>query len=133
MSGTIRNPHIQTLLVLAEADESSLQFPLPDAIFGFHAQQTCEKLLKALASANGVVYAFTHSLEKLIDLVEGAGEALPEMPYDLLKLEPFAVTFRYDIGGALDDPEKVQIRASVKMREFVIARILEIESLNSKP
>ncbi len=114
---------------MAEQDEASLQFPLPEAIFGFHAQQSCEKLLKAFASANNVMYPFTHSLEKLIDLVELAGDRLPTLSYDLLKLDPFAVTFRYDVGGSLDAADQADIKKAVQeLREFVVRRVLAIEA-----
>jgi len=80
--------------------------PLPDQIFGFHAQQSCEKFFKALIAAHGRTYPFTHSLEKLAEILEQAAERLPEMPYDLLLLEPFAVQFRYDIGDSLSEEER---------------------------
>jgi len=135
MTDKIQNPHIQTLCQLAEEDESTLQFPLPDQIFGFHAQQSCEKLFKALIAANGKAYPFTHSLEKLADLLADCHEALPDTPYDVLLLEPFAVQLRYDIGDSLPDEDKVAIRESiVTLRLHVIQRILSLEgSAVSRP
>ena len=117
------------LCALALDDESTLQFPLPDQIYGFHAQQSCEKLLKALIAAHGRTYPFTHSLEKLADMLEGCGEHLPALPYDLEKLEIFAVDLRYDIGETLSDAERTSIRDSVAvLREHVLSRILALES-----
>jgi HEPN domain-containing protein len=128
MIATIKNPHIQTLCKLAQEDESTLQFPLPDQIYGFHAQQSCEKLFKALIAANNRAYPFTHSLEKLSDILMECGESLPSMPYDPIQLEPFAVELRYDLGGTLSDEEKKEILESlVILREYVLERVLELE------
>ncbi len=129
MTEMIRNPHIQTLFTLAQEDETTLQFPLPDQIYGFHAQQACEKLLKALISANNRTYPFTHNLEKLADILTDCGETLPATSYDLLSLEPFAVLLRYDLGGHLSASDKVLIRESVAaLRQHIHARILALEA-----
>jgi HEPN domain-containing protein len=118
------------LCKLAREDESTLQFPLPDQIFGFHAQQSCEKLFKALIAANNQTYPFTHSLEKLGEILEDSQETLPDMPYDLIQLEPFAVQLRYDIGESVAEEDKVAIRESVAiLRAHVINRILTLEGL----
>jgi len=114
---------------LARDDEAALEFPLSDSIYGFHAQQSCEKLLKALVSSLGLAYPKTHSLEQLADLLIAANETLPSLPCDLLDLEPFAVEFRYDVGAVIADAEKAVIQESVAaLRKHVIARILEIEA-----
>ena len=39
---------------MAEHGESALQYPLPNEIYGFHSQQSCEKFLKALLAGHGV-------------------------------------------------------------------------------
>jgi hypothetical protein len=128
MTGKIRNPHVQTLCRLALEDEATLQFPVSDLIYGFHAQQGCEKLLKALISSHNRSYPFTHNLEKLVDLLAECHEELPATPYDLLNLEPFAVEHRYDVGGSLTADDRTAVRASVAiLREHILARILEIE------
>jgi HEPN domain-containing protein len=101
MTEMIRNAHAKMLCDKAQEDESALGFKLSDDIFGFHAQQSCEKLCKALLSSLAVIYPKTHSLEKLQDLLEESNELLPDLPYDLLDLEPFAVEFRYDVGGKI--------------------------------
>jgi HEPN domain-containing protein len=101
MTVMIRNAHANLLCTKAQEDEAALSFPLSDHIFGFHAQQSCEKLLKALLSSLAVVYPKTHSLEQLADLLAQSNELLPGLSYDLLDLEPFAVELRYDAGGSL--------------------------------
>jgi len=113
---------------LAQEDASVLPLPLPDQIFGFHAQQSCEKFFKALIAAKGLDYPLTHSLERLAAALEESSETLPNMPYDVLLLEPFAVQFRYDLGASLGDEEKVAIRESLAiLDDYVVKRILAIE------
>jgi len=51
------------LLYKASEDENVLQFDaIPDSPFGFHVQQSIEKLLKALLCQRSVNYQFTHDL-----------------------------------------------------------------------
>ncbi len=86
-------------------------------------------MCKALLSSLAVIYPKTHNLELLKDLLDEASEPLPELPYDLLDLQPFAVDFRYDVGGRIREADKVLIRESVAaLRKHVIVRILEIET-----
>jgi HEPN domain-containing protein len=116
------------LCKLAEEDESVLQFQLPDQIFGFHAQQSCEKLFKALIAANDKTYPLSHSLEKLAEILGECKETLPGMPYDVILLEPFAVQLRYDIGESLPEDDKIAIRESVAiLHAHVVSRILVLE------
>jgi HEPN domain-containing protein len=116
------------LYTLALGDESVLQYPLPDHIYGFHPQQSCEKLLKALISAHDSAFPFTHRFGELLTVLTQYGEVLPTLPYRLLLLEPFAVQHRYDLNDALSEHERRLMRESVvKLREHVVARILELE------
>src|SRR5438552_12479354 len=69
-------PNEAVLLLLRKAgeDEALLDEVLDsrrvtDAIFGFHAQQSVEKLLKAVLAHAGVHYPLTHRLGQLIDLI----------------------------------------------------------------
>lgn len=89
------------LLTKARQDEYVLeQFAQnPDAadeMFGFHAQQAAEKLLKAALAARGVVYPRTHRLGELLDLAGDRGLALPAEFDTLHQLTPFAVEYRYE-------------------------------------
>jgi HEPN domain-containing protein len=68
-----------------------------DAVWGFHAQQAVEKLLKSLLSVRGIGFPFTHRLLELADLLADGGEALPEQFDGLLDLTPYAVEFRYSL------------------------------------
>jgi hypothetical protein len=62
-------------------DESTLQYPLPDYIFGFRTQQSWEKLMKALISSHNGGYPFPHDLEDLLKILEDCGEAMPLLPF----------------------------------------------------
>jgi len=69
---------------------------VPEPIFGFHAQQAAEKLLKAALSLRGVPFRRTHQLRELMDALADGGAPLPETLSDLDRLSPFAVELRYD-------------------------------------
>jgi HEPN domain-containing protein len=72
-------------------------YPLaPDGPFGFHLQQSLEKLLKALLSQLGIEYPRTHDLESLLIMVQSAGETLPTTPIPFPQIQGFAVVHRYD-------------------------------------
>ena len=132
MTANIQSPQIKMLCMLAQDDESALQYPLPDQIFGFLAQQSCEKLLKALLGSNGVAYPLTHQLGELYKLLARCQETLPSLSYDPLQLVPFAVLLRYQYGPPLPESDRLAIRDSVaKLREHVVARILELERLSN--
>ena len=99
----------QALLRAAERDWKTVELLLqhPDAPVSsvcFHAQQYLEKAMKAVLVSNAVIFRRIHDLEQLADLLERQGIELP-LPRDQLKrLNPFAVTIRYeDIEIALTD------------------------------
>ena len=134
MTMGIRSPHVVKLFALSANDAGVLKHPLPSEIFGFHAQQSAEKLLKAWLSACQVAYPFSHELEDLLKLLEDQREFLPALPCPLLSLQPFAVTMRYDFGPPLSDEEKSQIMTSLEMlREYVLGRVLALEARNLPP
>lgn len=67
--------HARLLLELADRDLQALSHMLDtrafaDAIFGFHAQQSVEKLCKAWLTLVGVTYPRTHDLRALFRLIE---------------------------------------------------------------
>jgi HEPN domain-containing protein len=129
MIESIQNVHVQALCELASGDESTLKYPLPDYIFGFHAQQTCEKLFKALIAAHDADYPFSHSLKTLLDELETLGEAVPQFGYDFIRLEPFAVAFRYDRGGDFLSGEREAISEAIaQLLAYTIDRILALEA-----
>ena len=93
----------------------------------FHAQQAIEKALKALLTANQVVFPRTHDLLRVLDL------ALLLMPdLDLYReqfadMETYAVDVRYpDLGF---DPSREDALAALELSEEVIAKILSSLSI----
>jgi len=75
-----------------------------DTIVGFHAQQACEKSLKAVLSAAGIETPRTHDLVRLMDLASEGGRPVPADCAWIDELNPYAVQARYGLvqGGSLD-------------------------------
>ena len=89
----------------------------PDAVYGFHAQQATEKLLKAALAHAGVQYPFTHRLVELIDLAMDSGVELPSAFEELRDLTPFAVEFRYGVvppDGEEEPLDKATVRKAIR-------------------
>jgi hypothetical protein len=75
---------------------------LPDTPMGFHAQQACEKCLKAVASAAGIRFERTHDLVRLMDILAAHGIQIPTDAQWIDELNPYAVHARYglvEVGG----------------------------------
>jgi HEPN domain-containing protein len=66
------------------------------SIVGFHAQQAVEKCLKAVLFSRQVEFERIHDLIRLAVILERAGLRLPVSEQEMSRLNPFAVTFRYD-------------------------------------
>jgi HEPN domain-containing protein len=94
-----------------------------DEIFGFHAQQAAEKMLKALLLKLDSSFAQTHRIADLIDLVNRKGLAFPERLDELRNLTPFAVIFRYDsLPEENQEPvDRIQIRSLIKELKIWVA------------
>ena len=90
---------------------------IADTVIGFHAQQACEKCLKAVLSAAGVEFSRTHDLVRLMDLADAGGVDFPAQARWIDVLNPYAVAARYGLveTGRLD-----QLRALA-----TIAHLLE--------
>jgi len=67
------------------------------SVICFHAQQAVEKSLKAVLFIYQVEFERTHDLVKLAQLLLEKGVDLPVSEDQLRALNPFAVTYRYDI------------------------------------
>lgn len=61
----------------------------------FDAQQAAEKAIKAVLVGRRVAFPKTHSLERLLDLVERSSEDVPTKVRDAASLTPFAAAARY--------------------------------------
>jgi hypothetical protein len=115
-----REQHVALLLAKAAQDEyvlDSLQNDpnAPTEVYGFHAQQAAEKLLKAVLSHAGVEYPRTHQLSELLDLATDNSIALPPDFEELRYLSPYAVEFRYDVlpGEEQEGLDKQAVRRQV--------------------
>lgn len=86
----------------AEADMTALRHmgsrdAFADFIFGFHAQQAVEKLLKAALAERGIPFPRTHDLKILFQLLAEITDAASPFA-DLVDLTDFAVQLRYDVA-----------------------------------
>ncbi|MBK1694655.1 hypothetical protein CKO09_07875 [Chromatium weissei] len=63
---------------------------------GFHAQQSCEKFIKAVLVSRGVVFGRTHDLITLFALCVAHEIQIPIDKNTLRILNQFAVRFRYE-------------------------------------
>lgn len=61
----------------------------------FLSQQCAEKYLKAFLATNDVEPPWTHSIEKLLDLIEPIDAALANSLREADALSPYGVTIRY--------------------------------------
>lgn len=92
----------------------------PVEVYGFHAQQATEKLIKAILSNSAIPYTRTHRLGELVDLAEDNGIHLPGGVEFLVDLTPYAVEFRYDVAP-LDDYDELD-------RQEVLSQVLALRS-----
>ena len=62
----------------------------------FHAQQAIEKSFKAVLFSRRIEFKRTHNLTELASLLRQEGVEIPVADIQLLRLNPYAVTLRYD-------------------------------------
>jgi HEPN domain-containing protein len=123
----------ELLLAKARDDETLLEEiisneKIRDEIIGFHAQQSSEKLLKALLMGKNISYRRTHDLRELIDLIRDNDIEFPESLMEIRTLSPFAVEFRYDYIP-LEEEEEFNRQKALEMvqqlRKWVENTLLE--------
>ena len=90
-----------SLLSRAAEDEAAARELLPvdrvtDAIIAFHAQQTVEKVLKAVLALREVEFPFTHDLRALEEQCASNGIVVPSELENLDLLTPYAARARYE-------------------------------------
>jgi len=100
--------HAGNMLTLAGHDLTALEgmrdaAMFTDGIFGFHAQQSVEKALKAWISALGGEYPPVHDIGELIEFLRDMGGAVEGLE-EYADLNPFAVQFRYSIFDYGEEP-----------------------------
>ena len=101
--------HAKSLLAMAKKDLKAINGMMDpetfdDEVFGFHAQQTVEKALKAWIAAIGERFPKTHDINELINILESHSELIGEDSLTLVTLYPFAVQYRYDAYDTEDEP-----------------------------
>lgn len=115
-----REPAAALLLLSKAADDLTVVALMiengsyPVEIIGFHAQQCCEKALKAVLAKQGVKYPFTHDLLALVDLLNDNGIDAPTVLEQVPTLTPFAVVYRYEDLDLGDEPDLSQLRQLVR-------------------
>ena len=97
------NPHDLATLFLSKASQDELildklldDYDIADEVWGFHAQQAAEKLLKSLLCFHSISFRKTHDVTELIDILIDQGFSLPDSLTEIRLLTPFAVEYRYD-------------------------------------
>lgn len=98
---------IKTCRQLSELPDSD------DEAIGFHAQQAIEKCLKAILAGKAIPFRKTHDLVELVDLLQDRLQLTPPHVDVLDQLNPFAVTFRYDLLD-LEPVNREQLRSVVE-------------------
>lgn len=115
---------IEQLLRASSDDEATLQYPLPDSGFGFHAQQAVEKLYKALLAFHNGQYPFSHDLQSLRKRVEAVGVVLPFCTFRLEDLSEFAGNARYDEPIVITEETRILLRQCIAdLRLFVVSEV----------
>jgi HEPN domain-containing protein len=120
--------HARAMLLLAEKDRRALQGMLDkevfaEEIFGFHAQQAVEKALKAWIASLGKEYPLTHSIARLLAILQDLGADM-EAFWDLAEYTAYAVEFRY--GGLILTDEPLDRPAVLARAEELLNQVTRI-------
>lgn len=89
----------------------------------FDCQQTVEKSLKAWMISRDIIFPWTHSIARLLELLEEKGTILPENIKDALILSDYAVTTRYP--GEYEPVVEDEFREALNIAERVFAWVLQ--------
>lgn len=93
----------------------------------FDCQQAVEKSLKALLIYLNVEFPWTHSVARLIELIEETGMVLPEEIKDAIMLSEYAVTTRYpgDYEPVSEDEYNEAVVISEKVVDWITKKVRE--------
>jgi HEPN domain-containing protein len=129
MTVTEMRERTQTLLKKSASDEAALNLDgISPQIAAFHGQQAIEKLFKAWLFALGEDPPKTHSLRRLMGLLELRGCAVPNTPIMFEDFNDYAVQWRYQDVPEAGRLDPVAMRRSVLvLREYIKTCIDEIE------
>lgn len=133
MSGRLKTTRTkaETLLLKAAEDEVLLNWAgTPDAVFGFHAQQAAEKLMKASLAHLGTQFELTHNLTRLAKSIAQVDQPLPYLGLPLRKLTRFGVVYRYEFQPLAANPDRATTRNAVKLlRTHIEARMTALSAM----
>jgi len=106
--------HAFQLLQMARKDHQAIthmldQDSFSEEVFGFHAQQSIEKALKAWITAKGLTYPKSHDVSALTRILGDSGEEVTKFP-NLEDYTIYAVQYRYE---AYDESEEQLDRRQV--------------------
>lgn len=112
--GKSDSDHAFQLLQMARKDHQAItnmldQDLFSEEVFGFHAQQSIEKALKAWITVKGLTYPKSHDVSALTRILNDSGEDMTTFP-DLEDYTIYAVQYRYE---AYDDAEEQLDRQKV--------------------
>ena len=82
----------------------------------FHAQQACEKALKAVLLSKGLEFPLVQDLEALLEIAQEGGIRLPRDVREIGALSPYAVEARYP-GYYEDDITQAQVDEAIRLAE----------------
>ena len=115
---------IKELLNASRDDEENLSPTINDRSFGFHAQQTVEKLLKSLIAAHVQRYKHTHDIKDLVLHVTDLGEHLPMSTARIERLTEYAGAWRYQEPDALPVEDRTEILHTIAaLRQYTLKRL----------
>ena len=90
----------------------------------FHAQQACEKALKAVLLSKHIQFPLTHDLEALLELAQAGGVALPKAVEDVGILTPYAVEARYP--GQPEEIATSEVDEAIGLADTVLQWAVEL-------
>ncbi|MBN2488710.1 MAG: HEPN domain-containing protein [Methanosarcinaceae archaeon] len=117
-------PHDLSVRFLSKASQDELILDkllddpdIADEVWGFHAQQAGEKLLKAVLSFHSIRFRKTHDITELMDILIDHGIRIPDDIAEIRKLTPFAVEYRYDdlFSESGDELDRKAIRKLIQV------------------
>ncbi|MBI3350348.1 MAG: HEPN domain-containing protein [Burkholderiales bacterium] len=85
-----------------------------DEVYGFHAQQAVEKILKAVLSLKGVRLKKTHDLQSLHEMAGAAGLESPANKRLMGEMSAFATVYRYEEYELAEGLNRVEVRGEVR-------------------
>jgi HEPN domain-containing protein len=128
--------HARLVFKMAQKDFKALSGMIDtnvfaDEIFGFHAQQVVEKLLKTWLSLLEIEYPRIHDLEELFGILEENGQDVSSSFRSLIELTDFAVIFRYEAYEDQGSPlERLKIIEKISALLNHVEKILKDAETN---